>query len=257
MLDFDVFVRQAAIVLLVGCGADSLPAGAGPDAARDTVVETTSEVGRARACNPVVQDCGDGQKCTPTYAMAPGGEKTILPTCVSATGPKGEGDLCARVSYDAEGIGRDDCVKGTFCSALGCLTTTKTPPPHHCWKLCAGDSACDVGKKCFPVTTGTPAYGVCAATCAAFGTTCPAEMNCANVLPDIDGTLHYLACREVGTVVAGSPCDHDLDCKAGLVCDSVRTPRTCVPLCDAAHACAKGSCFPIPGLGGAGACTGS
>jgi hypothetical protein len=199
-------------------------------------------------CDPVAQDCTDATntKCTLTQSapMAP-----LNTTCVAPTGMGKDGDTCTRTNNM---VGLDDCGKGLFCSGLG---TLMNPPARHCRAFCNADTTCAAGSQCGALTMTA---GLCVPTCALFGSTCGAGLDCDNLFVDTDGQNVFFSCRMAGTAAAGASCatNGDLDCVAGAVCldpTQMNMPK-CYTLCDATHACTTGACKPFAMGKPAGAC---
>jgi hypothetical protein len=193
-------------------------------------------------CNPVTQTCAATERCAITaYA-----EEGAVTSCLANTGTKAEGEPCTRpATMVRDTLPPDDCAVGMHCSALGGLGTTEGTHQSRCWKYCASDAACDAGKKCITLNE-SPVIGLCVPTCAAFSA-CAPGFNCSFVVPDTDGTSAFLSCRESGPIAAGAACGDGTQCAADTICNPITEPRTCIPLCDAAHPCASGNCIVYPG----------
>jgi hypothetical protein len=191
-------------------------------------------------CDPVAQDCTDQTmtKCTVTQAMP---MAMLTPMCVAPTGMGMDGAACTRTNNM---VGLDDCSKGLFCSGLG---TLMTPPSRHCRKFCNADGDCAMGSQCAGLVP-TPPIGLCVPTCAVFGTTCGAGLDCDSLFVDNDGMSVFFSCRMAGTGAAGASCmNGDQDCVAGAVCldpTQMNMPK-CYTLCDATHPCPAGACKPF------------
>lgn len=215
--------------------ADSDAADAGGDTALPDSAGT--------ACNPVKQDCADPSlKCN----FIIDGTSRVAACEPSNSDPVAqEGDSCTR-----DQVGIDNCVKGTHCLPNGGSGL------FACRKMCATDSQCAAGAKCSGITTQSPYFGVCHATCTPFGTDCGGG-TCANSFFDNDGVNSFEGCRNVGSAGIGQSCGVQWDCKADMNCLGL-TPNsfTCHSMCDNAHPCGDaGACVAFAGLpNGGGTC---
>jgi len=227
-------VRQVILgfLCLAACGGGDADA---PDAAVDVT------------CDPVAQDCRDGDKCTYTDPEGDGLERE----CVAPTGTVGVDQPCVR---DASGFGHDDCAAGGFCTFIGVL-----PPEaggmRYCRATCGSDDDCGDGQRC-AAQLEDPPEGFCGPTCAPFST-CDDGMTCAELYAGVGGDFDlFLVCRVVGVVPGGGACTANTDCGADHVCLTgfPGIPEVCRALCDDAHPCAGAGeqCYE-PG-GGIGMC---
>ncbi len=239
-----------AAVCLIGCGGGgSTPVA---DMAAPPVDLAPQPIDLAMAhdlkvglgCDPILQNCEmAAPKCT---VVDDGSGMNLVTQCVAGGGAGAAGDACTRTN---DVIGMDDCGRGLFCSGLGNLVD---PPMRRCLEFCRMDADCTSGK-CSLLTTA-PAFGLCVTACAPFGTDCTNGLDCANLIPAVDGATAFLGCRGVGAQAAGMPCMSDLDCAKDLVClDPAMTGSgSCFALCDKAHACSAGACTAIPGFANGG-----
>jgi hypothetical protein len=243
-----------SITVLAGaCGGDddgnTIPPSVIPDAA--------PIVPDASMCSPLQQDCGDGSKCsldlTQTATMTTWGA-----TCRAVTGTAGFGEACMRSAEGAAGVGKDTCIAGAYCTAIGSLNGDTSPAARHCTSFCSESSSCSKGQECFALTEGfTPAVGICTNSCTVLGTgTCSDGAWC-GFTSNIEG--HSMGqCIKPGTASLGATCDAMTACVTGAICITT-TAQTgemtsaCLEVCDVAagdagpsHACPTGStCRPL------------
>jgi hypothetical protein len=171
----------------------------------------------AGPCDPTIQDCAPGQKCTLT-----GGSETGEPICV-ANGTLPTGSACDPAD--------DQCVAGRICLSL-------TGVDKICRKLCdteSGDEACpqpaalDAGRAeqshCLALTVnGT--LGECTTPCnpvtAAGPSGCPASQMC-YFIPFLNADVLGLTdCTSiVGTLTDGQVCTRRTDCAPGFYCREI------------------------------------
>jgi hypothetical protein len=184
--------------------------------------------GTGDPCDPVAQDCpGPDLKCGGVL----NNPNKADPACVKVTGAVQAGDPCVATMF-----GVDDCAKGLICSNR--LTGVPT-----CRPLCAEDVNCAAGEKC-ALFGDAALLGICAKTCAPWGTECGMGSACDIFFAAKQGA-YFMACRKSGEVPLGGACNSTTLCEANGQCrDSV-----CVPSCDYTHSCPTGSfCTSVIGL---------
>ncbi len=187
--------------------------------------------GATNTCDPAVQDCPDGEKCT-GYVVEQGSCCVDANKCVPLTGNKQLGDPCTR------GVDNDDCDVGLFCMTK----TSGSTGEGVCLAFCnAGTQDCSED-------------GLPDAKCVSFndGTLPLCQDDCDPLLQDCDGGL---GCYGVGTqgFVCSQPgfdaglgndgdmcytiqsCQPGLQCTAAEVLDSCGAARCCTPYCDLAE----------------------
>jgi len=202
------------------------------------------------ACDPVGQNCPDGgaPKCSVLLV-----DNVAVARCLPLEGSVAEGETCER----SEGIGRDDCAAGGYCSGIGYPLIPEMPRTRVCRRFCHAVSDCVQGDACVKVTEQVPPDGICVPTgCALFDASCDQGMTCDALAITVTGQWAGV-CRSPGPQRAGEDCSA-ADCVAGAHCAAGTTPgtATCHALCDDTHHCPESQrCSPYEGLpNGAGRC---
>jgi len=212
-------ISVVALVLLGACGDDSAVedlSSAAHDLSADQAVPACT-----RASDLFSQNCPAGQKCITN------GNNPAMFSCVPVQGSGMYGDTCGL--NDAGSSVADDCAVGLICWS--------EPAGKHCEKFCVKDADCTQ-----PLQY-CRAGGFCGPSCTFGGTDCPSGYSCAGTKIDYDGGPR-LFCTFYGTTALGSACTASSDCVANAVCAG--SPGTCRPVCDGTHACAAGTCTPLP-----------
>lgn len=189
----------------------------------DTADETDdgSTVPPAPSCDPVRQDCDDGDKCTALRS----GDLQDRYNCVANDGLLGEGEACLA----APSSGQDLCARG-----LVCVSGSFEQTDGACLPLCSNDLQCDGGRCIDDATTGVRH---CAPECSPFEATCPGTRQ------DCLSTQSTFACRYPGEgdqagaldtcdAVAGIGCAAGLVCIQGGVLVGCGAAFCCTDLCD-------------------------
>lgn len=228
-------VKAVAIGLLVlamgfvGCGDDAAPAG---DARRDG----PSDGPRPDAfgiCDPVLQDCVTGQRCTLNHT-----QPSPMLFCESAPGTVMPYQGCTPTQSS------DDCQKGSVCLMTG---QTRT-----CRRFCYQDTDCG-NDYCAIGIGGTPLYA-CAQRCDVLMQNC-ATTGEACYLGETTSRATTQQCSNQGTLGAGQPCTIANDCARGLICfhpsDADAAGFHCYQACNTmaggTPACTAGTCTAIMG----------
>ncbi|GEM_PF-1404958 len=214
--------------------------------------------GVAEQCIPGLQDCPEGQKCTP-YLMQEGGCCVDATHCVPDDGGRQFGDTCTRAANT------DDCAKGLFCMT----STSGALGEGVCLELCDPDvGTCEHGGSCFSFNDGI--LPLCEQECHPLLQDCQNTQNCY-------AAFDRFICAKPGFAngegLDGSACEAIQSCETGLVCvlststAGCMDTRCCTPFCDLMgddSQCAEPmeDCVPWyemgmapPGLDDVGACT--
>jgi hypothetical protein len=172
-------------------------------------------------CDPGLQDCPRGQKCT-SYVSTPGGQTVDSTHCVDVSGDAQFGEECTRVEGD------DDCDAGFFCM---------TDVSGHvgegiCLEYCVPMQPCDNGGECFPFNDGQ--LPLCQTLCDPLIQDCVGGQGCY-------AAFDSFACAIPGPVdgngADGDTCATIQGCNPGLLCktgtDGCSTESgCCTPVCD-------------------------
>lgn len=166
------------------------------------------------SCDPILQDCPDGEKCAP---YASGGELWDATKCVPVLGDLAPGEAC---SYDGRVAATDDCDASSICY------------DGICRPFCTGshnDPSCPAGFGC---TAGPEsALSLCLELCD------PLAQDC-TIGSCYWHTNHFL-CNPTGDVEIGEPCGYFVnDCSPESACVGASALPGCIgssccsPLCD-------------------------
>lgn len=223
-----------------GVSGDGSTAESGSDGSTDVTADswtggppdepTTGE--QALDCDPWLQDCAEGDKCTHYNTMG-------LDTHVDATEcvpvppmPVPTGGICKATG--GFGAGDDDCGRGEFCYFLG------GDEIGVCVPLCGGSLAhplCPEGSHCSQ-GFGAALY-MCLPECDAFAQDCLEGANCT---PNAYGFVCALdTSGEEGQIYDG--CDAANGCDPGLMC----APPGSAPDCAGGS---DGCCLPLCAIDG-------
>ncbi len=223
----------------------------------DTAADTMSFIGQPddgnveAMCDPGLQDCPKGQKCT-SFVSTPGGRTVDSTHCVDVSGDHVFGEECTRVEGD------DDCAAGFFCM---------TDVSGHtgmgiCLEFCVVNQPCENGGECFPFNDG--ALPLCEVTCDPLVQDCTPGQGCY-------AAFNNFVCAVPGAPDGmggdGDPCATIQGCSPGLICRTgtngcASDSGCCTPVCDLAddqctdpaEDCIQALDDPPPNLQGVGYC---
>ena len=204
-------------------GPSSADEASGDDDGQSFVVPPDG--GSANECDPKVQDCPEGQKCT-AWAND-GGTFWNANRCVAITGEGVAGDPCLVEGSGVSGV--DDCGLGHICMY------TNEENMGTCIAFCEGmNEDCDPGNVCAIYNDGV--LPICLVSCDPLLQNCPEMQAC---IDTPNGTFICFTDASGETGLAGDPCpaehgenscDPGMWCGAGASgCDSV---NCCTPYCD-------------------------
>lgn len=198
------------------CGNDSCPPPCGPVTGVDVWC-----TGEASSCDPIAQDCPEGEKCVP-YASTGGNWDDNK--CVPVTGDNMIGDACM-----SNGVveSTDDCDANSMCFAFD------DEGMGTCYGFCEPGEICPDGQTC--LIANDESVALCHDTCVPHH----AE-NCA------DGTVclsveDMFVCLPSPTLPPDSPCSLADYCAPGQACvsatelDSCAAESCCTDWCDTAE----------------------
>lgn len=239
-------VRASSLAALLACACAGAPAGpAGTTAAvtssgdddrwttglqpPTTTSGTTGDFAppESYACDPRLQDCPAGSKCTPFSASNMGDDWDGARCVPLVEDPAGLGEPCLTQEYALSGI--DDCGPGLLCWYFAAADDLR----GRCLGLCReGDTCLDPGAVCYQSTK--PSF-LCYPLCDPLAQDCPPPATLCVRSRSVDGFLcRYPDDRPAG---AGSPCATETDCAPAHVCDPADRvsgcagERCCAPLC--------------------------
>ena len=202
------------------------PGVTGSDTTCDIFCDPTTGEPAPDRCDPIAQDCPEGEKCAP-YAPegSYGGSST---KCVPVTGDGKPGEPCMTVDGALSGL--DDCEKGAWCSAnLGNAGV--------CIEMCSGsvnDPSCKDPDKFYCSVNDEGNFNLCIAYCDPLLQDCAGDGLC---LPDRDNFLCWWdASGPAGQ--AFDPCEYNVQCDRGLLCAPSASASECDPGVD-------GCCLPF------------
>jgi hypothetical protein len=172
-------------------------------------------------CDPGMQDCPRGQKCT-SYVSTPGGKTVDATHCVDIMGDVQFGEVCERIE------GNDDCAAGLFCM---------TDVSGHtgmgvCLEFCVVGEPCEYGGECLAFNDGT--LPLCEEFCDPLLQDCPGEQGCY-------AAFNTFVCAMPGPVEGmgqdGATCATIQGCNPGLICRTgtdgcPSDSGCCTPICD-------------------------
>jgi hypothetical protein len=206
-------------------------------------------------CDTTAQDCPLAtQKCTVGINAA----GDWLTACRDIKpDPVGLNMACMRDSEGNAGVGRDNCDKGLYCTALGNPDGTFGIGHQTCRAFCRATSACADGFECMGLTDLTPTDGICIDSCDPLGAGCDEAATppawCQpkdNILGVSRGICVQAGGLQVDAICSGAGITDT--CAANLLCvGNDDNGFTCRPICslaDATFPCATGSCEMINGF---------
>ncbi|MDC0708226.1 hypothetical protein POL68_07065 [Stigmatella sp. ncwal1] len=200
----------------------------------------------AGACDPVLQNCPAGQRCT--YLRTAGQTERA---CVEE-GTADEGNPC-QLSGPSEGLGTDNCKKGLFCTDT---SREDGGTSFQCVRFCHDAAQCGASRQCNEVlwlngTVELPLVcGSEAKECDLLAQNCESPLGC---YPTTGKPL----CTSQGGRGEGARCEFSNQCASGSACVRTGEGLTCRPLCrlpNGQPSCAQGSCQPLQGHPDVGAC---
>ncbi len=179
-------------------------------------------------CNPSLQDCPDGQKCTAYQSpgMPPGWDAN---QCVpDPMNGGGIGDPCQINDGESVFSGLDNCAEGGFCFNFDFMTGKG----GACIEFCKEDKSC-------PMTNGGNAgcleganegvLPICLPKCDPLVQDCPDMQGCYG-----DPSINFFFCATpdpgMNTGVDKSPCEYTNACKSGFSCQDAKTVDACDPM---------------------------
>jgi hypothetical protein len=188
----------------------------------------------AASCMTDLQDCPDpNQKCTVSIDTSNNWSTVCRDIHENAVGID---VACMRDSDGNTGVGRDNCDKLGYCTALGNPDGTFGIGFQTCRQFCRATSQCDGTHECMTLTDLVPADGICIDSCTALGTdTCTDGAWCEpkdNIQLESRGI-----CVKGGTLTLGQTCGGAVadDCATNLLCVShPDMTSTCDQVCDLA-----------------------
>lgn len=178
------------------------------------------------SCDPLAQDCPEGEKCTP-FASTGGTWDDYK--CVPVLGELGPGESC---TYDDPVLATDDCGSTSMCYDGVCRSFCK--PPYDTPACPVGYGCADVGMTEGPV--------VCLPSCD------PLAQDC-EIGSCYGHENREFLCEPTGTLGVGEACGFVNDCVAGSVCvdagliPNCQAEACCSPLCSLGQA----DCASLPG----------
>jgi hypothetical protein len=187
-------------------------------------------------CDPKIQDCPDGEKCT-AVSDAPG-EPWGINICVPVMGEGQPGDPCDIM--DGKYTGLDNCGVG-----LICLLTDDEGQGGACVEFCDAGSACPLtDANCVVYNEGS--LPICLGTCDPLIQDCPEGQACYS-----SAGAQFVCFKESVTGDEGMPgdeCQYVNQCQEGTFCANAMVVANC-------PAASNGCCTPwCPVSGGAEPC---
>lgn len=196
-----------------------------------------------KECDPWVQDCPNGQKCSPTSLDGDNGWESLI--CVPVVeDPAQTGEPCTVEGRFASG--QDDCDVGNVCWDLQFETKQ-----GRCFAQCTGtpdDPHCPAGQECFIAGDGVVSLCVSQA-CDPLAQDCGAMQAC---VPDPSEATGF-SCVVDESGAEGQifdPCEQQGDCDVGLGCLHPKLAVECDSMAD-------GCCLPFCDVSRPPACTGA
>jgi hypothetical protein len=182
----------------------------------------------AAACDPLAQDCPEGEKC---IAYSSTGDTWDANKCVPVTGSNAPGDSCV---YNGANLGTDDCDATSVCwnaidDGNGVLVGT-------CYPFCTGsvdNPMCDdPAQSCRVVNEGV--ITICLPRCDPLLQDCAEGLGC--YWSGTSGTFQCII--TAGGIPTGEPCGYNNDCNPGNFCadaaalDMCNGSACCAAYCD-------------------------
>jgi hypothetical protein len=194
-------VTIGCLIAMAGCGDDSVPANGDGHMPDSSMMSDGASPG---LCDPVVQDCPTGQRCTLNHNVP------INTTfCEMGNGMQGEFMSCDPSQTS------DNCLRSTVC--LGVNATVRV-----CRKFCNADGDCGQNVCAIIIGNTNGPLHACAQRCQVLN-----QSSCT-----ITGEACYLGlnasdqptqqCSTAGTRTEGQTCTIANDCMPGLMCINSR-----------------------------------
>jgi len=182
-------------------------------------------------CDPQVQDCPDGYKCTAVNKMA--GEFWNENRCVPVMGDAGLGDPCNIQDLQDPGNGMDDCGVGFICLNFDAMGK------GYCTEFCNMSDECSSGKGVCDPSVNDGYLPICFATCDPLLQDCIAGQGCYGdpMSPDFicfgpdpgESTgMEDDFCEYTNQCLPGFHC---IESMLGVDCDP-KAVGCCTPFCD-------------------------
>jgi hypothetical protein len=204
-------------------------------------------------CDPYLQDCPRGEKCT-SYVATPGQMTVDATKCVPILGDDLWGEPCERFADN------DTCALGFFCMT----DVSGNTGMGTCLEYCSPGIPCVFGGQCFPFNDGV--LPVCEVLCDPILQDCPEGQGC---YAAFDNFVCAMPGAPEGQGNDGDPCFTIQSCNPGLLCrlGTAGCPTDgacCTPVCelsgpaeqcaDPAEDCVPALADPPPGLQDVGYC---
>lgn len=184
---------------------------------------TPPDGGVSGECDPKLQDCPEGEKCTAVSPME--GEPWGVNKCVDLMGEGEVGDPCD--VQDGKYTGVDNCREGTIC-----LLTDDEGKGGVCVEFCDAGDNCPNTPTASCVVYNDGSLPICLQECNPLTQDCPEGLGCYNSAGD------KFVCFKVSAMPGeggpGAECAFINQCQAGLFCTAAEN----LAGCDAA----SGSC---------------
>ncbi len=244
----------------VTSGVDDNGNGSGNDDSNETMADDTAggfvmppDGGVVGQCDPFLQDCPKGEKCT-SYVTEPGGRTVDATHCAPIIGDDLWGEPCERFEDN------DTCAAGFFCMT----DVSGHTGIGSCLEYCSPGTPCEFGGECFAFNDG--ALPVCEITCDPILQDCPMGQGC---YAAFDNFVCALPGAPDGQGADGDPCFTIQSCNPGLICRGgtagcAMDGACCTPVCelsgppeqceDPSESCIQALDDPPPGLMDVGYC---
>lgn len=170
----------------------------------------------ASQCDPTLQDCPDGEKCTAVSMVE--GEPWGTNVCISVTGDGALGDPCNVEGGKYTGV--DNCAEGFIC-----LLTDADGKGGTCIEFCDGNMLCpQSGAECAVYNGGS--LPICLANCDPLVQDCDPGQGC---YPSAGGNsfICFKTSVDVGEGGQGDGCTYVNQCQPGLMCVAVDSLMGC------------------------------
>ncbi|MCB9566138.1 MAG: hypothetical protein H6710_02795 [Myxococcales bacterium] len=230
--------------------AGSASASAGSSGSSTGAVFIVPPDGGVGQCDPLAQDCPEGQKCTAVSPME--GEPWGVNVCVDVMGDGQVGDPCDVMNGKYTGL--DNCAEGFIC-----LLTDDDGVGGTCVEFCNADMLCpQSGAMCSVYNDGS--LPICLANCDPLTQDCAVGQGC---YPAAGGGTFVCFKTSVGMGEGGvgDGCNYTNQCQPGLMCAAPELVPDCAesgccsPFCAVSEGngvCLQGQeCLPYFEMGSA------